>query len=169
MKHPIDSIRWIPVERLEANDYNPNVVYNQELKLLELSLLKQGWIQPVLACKEDDKYVIIDGYHRWWLTKNKQQCREMTDGMVPCAVLELSIPERMLLTVRINRAKGSHIACKMHELISSVVNEYQYSIADVCSAIGATKDEVDLLLKENVFKKLDIENHEYSKAWYPRK
>lgn len=166
MSHPIDNIEWIPVEALDANGYNPNTVFNQELALLKFSILKQGWIQPVLASRDG---VIIDGYHRWWLTKNDGQVYDKTAGRVPVAYLDISEPERMLLTVRINRAKGSHMAVKMHELVRKVVSDWGYSVAQVCEGIGATKDEVNLLLQENIFKKLGIERHEYSKAWYPKK
>lgn len=165
MKHPIENITWVNVEDLSANDYNPNMVFDQELKLLKHSLLTSGWIQPVL-CTQD--YEVIDGYHRWWLTKNDEEMFEFTNGKVPCAVMELTKADRIMLTVRINRAKGSHMAIKMHELVQQLVTEHAVSIKDVCTGIGATKAEVELLLQEGVFKKLDIENHKYSKAWYPK-
>jgi ParB-like chromosome segregation protein Spo0J len=169
MNHPIENIQWLPVDELESNDYNPNVVFNQELKLLEHSLLESGWIQPILVCEnESGKYTIIDGFHRWSLTKLSKRINEMSKGKVPCAVLKLSEAERMLLTVRINRAKGSHVALKMHDLVTSLIKEYGLSVEDVCKGLGASKDEVNLLLAENVFKKLDIQNHKYSKAWVPK-
>ena len=45
---PISKVTWINVDNLKSNNYNPNVVLNQELKLLEFSILKNGWIQPIL-------------------------------------------------------------------------------------------------------------------------
>jgi hypothetical protein len=57
---------------------------------------------------------------------------------------------------------------KMAELIKIVVEEYDYTIDQVKEAIGATKDEIELLLQENVFKALNIESHKYSEAWYPK-
>jgi hypothetical protein len=74
----------------------------------------------------------------------------------------------MLLTVRINRAKGVHASVKMAELIKSVIQEYDYTVDQVKEAIGATRDEIELLLEENVFKALGIEAHKYSEAWYPK-
>jgi ParB-like chromosome segregation protein Spo0J len=172
MDHPIDNIQWIEAVKLDPNDYNPNVVYTPELKLLKLSLMKQGWIQPILVNRDEmnpiAKPTIIDGFHRWMLTKEDSEISAMTDGKVPCAVLNLSEPDRMMLTIRINRAKGSHIAIKMHEIIDKLVTHYGIAKEGVAKGIGATKAEVDLLLAENVFKKLDIPNHKYSKAWYPK-
>jgi|TARA_R110000737_G_scaffold158703_1_gene186857 ParB-like chromosome segregation protein Spo0J len=165
MNHPIDSIQWIDAELLTANDYNPNVVLRHEFKLLEHSILKNGWIQPILVTEE---FVIIDGFHRATLAKTSKKIKAMSNGKVPCTVLALSEPERMLLTVRINRAKGVHASVKMAELIKIVVEEYDYTIDQVKEAIGATKDEIELLLQENVFKALNIESHKYSEAWYPK-
>ena len=164
MEHPISSIQWIESNLLQANDYNPNVVFNKELQLLELSILRNGWIQPILITQN---YEIIDGFHRWSLSKNSPKIADLTNGKVPCCVLELSEPERMLLTIRINRAKGSHISFKMSDIIKKLINEYNLPIEKVIRDIGATKEEIELLLMDDVFKKLDIQNHKYSKAWYP--
>jgi ParB-like chromosome segregation protein Spo0J len=176
---PIDNIRWIDAERLDANDYNPNYVLTTEMKLLKLSLLAQGWIQPVLVvsrlvpveCGGEappvliERYEIIDGFHRSTLCKTDKEVNEMTGGMVPCAVLDLSEADRKMLTVRINRAKGSHVAAKMHELITSLVNDHEVPITELCKQLGADKAEIELLLQESVFKKQNIEDHPYSRAW----
>lgn len=164
MTHPIDNITWIPVDDLKANNYNPNFVLTPELRLLKHSLLEQGWVQPILVTTDN---TIIDGFHRSTLAKTDKDIREMTDGKVPCAVLDLTPSEKKMLTVRINRAKGVHSAVKMHELVTELIEVDGLSIAEVCKGIGATKDEVNLLMQESVFKKLDIENHEYSNAWTP--
>ena len=168
MNNPIDNIVWLDIFELNPNDYNPNVVYNKELKSLELSLVTNGWIQPILVNKEGDEYVIIDGFHRYSLAKTSKKLLARDKGRVPCAVLELNEAERMLLTIRINRAKGSHIACKMSEIIKTLVEKHSMPIDKIMKGIGGTKDEIDLLLMDDVFKKLDIQNHKYSKAWYPR-
>lgn len=74
----------------------------------------------------------------------------------------------MMLTIRINRAKGKHIALKMHEIVRELAEHYGCSIKDICEGIGARKDEVELLLRDGVFAAKNInEESEYSKAWYP--
>ena len=162
---PINRIEWLETSKLNANDYNPNVVLNQELALLKFSILKSGWVQPILITSEG---VIIDGYHRYWLSANDKDIKAKYEGKCPCVVMELSEAERMLLTIRINRAKGNHQALKMSEIVRKVF-ELGYSQKDIGEAIGAGKEEIDLLLKANVFEALDIKNHTYSKAWIPKK
>jgi len=163
---PITNVEWVEVDSLSANDYNPNVVFKQEMKLLEFSIITHGWIQPILITADN---IIIDGFHRYTLAKTSPELRKLSDGLVPVVRMQLDEAARKLLTIRINRAKGSHIAIKMSDIIKSLVNDHGLPVKEIAREIGATKDEVELLLMENVFKKLDIENHQYSKAWYPSK
>lgn len=163
---PLSKIQWIDVNKLKANDYNPNVVLTNELKLLQLSMLKNGWIQPVLVTQD---YDIIDGFHRSTLCKINKDINKMTDGKVPCVVLNLSKPERILLTVRINRAKGNHIALKMNKLIQELINTYGLSKKYVAENLGATEREIELLLYDDVFDKYKLtEETLYSEAWKPK-
>lgn len=162
---PINNIQWIDVDQLSANDYNPNVVFNDELKLLEFSILKNGWIQPILVSKDN---VIIDGFHRFSLSCQSKKLREKYNGKVPCVVMDISEAERMLLTIRINRAKGSHIAFKMAEIVIALVDKHGMTLQEIGENIGADKEEVVLLYENSIFKKKDLQNKEYSKAWKPK-
>lgn len=164
MKHPIDNIEWVDPTTLRANGYNPNVVLTQELNLLKHSLLAQGWLQPVLASTEGE---IIDGYHRWWLSHNDKDVMKMSEGKVPVAFLDLTEAERMTLTIRINRAKGNHVAYKMHEIVYKLNKELGMDLDTIAKEIGANKKEVELLMQEGVFSVKDTQNHKYSKAWKP--
>lgn len=162
---PISNVEWVDVEKLSANDYNPNVVFSKEMELLKFSLLSNGWIQPILVTQD---FVIIDGFHRASLAKADKEVAAMTDGKVPVVIMNLTEPERMLLTIRINRAKGSHVAIKMSDIIKALVNDYGIPVKDICNGIGATKDEIDLLMMDNVFKKHNVDKEsKYSKAWVP--
>lgn len=165
--HPISNIEWVHVNDLAANDYNPNVCGGLEFDLLKLSLIKQGWIQPVLVCQRNK--IIIDGFHRYSLTKSVPEVYEATGGKIPVAYLDLTEPERKMLTVRINRAKGVHVAFRMHELVASLVADHGMAIEEVAQGIGATPDEINTLLMEDIFEKKDVANTDYSKAWGVKK
>jgi hypothetical protein len=79
--------------------------------------------------------------------------------------MDLNEAERMLLTIRINRAKGNHIAIKMHDIIKQLIDKHELSFDYVGESIGASKDEINLLYKDGVFDALNIKEHKYSKAW----
>lgn len=160
--NPISNVEWVDATKLQANDYNPNVVLNQELKLLEFSICKNGWIQPILVSED---YTIIDGFHRSFLSQHSKLLKEKFRGKVPVVVMKISEAERQLLTIRINRAKGNHVSIKMHSIIKSLIDEHKYSPQQIIEGIGCTKDEVDLLYKDGVFDHLNIKEHKYSRAW----
>lgn len=153
---PIENIQWIDPNTLVANDYNPNVVFTNEMRLLEFSLKKQGWIQPILVTKT---FTIIDGYHRHLISKKN-------DWFVPCAILDISDVDRKLLTIRINRAKGSHIAVRMSDLVNSLL-EAGVTKEYIAQEIGGDVEEVELLSKKDVFEKFNLEGFEYTKSWIP--
>jgi ParB-like chromosome segregation protein Spo0J len=169
MEHPINHIYWIDCDLLDANDWNPNHVFGPEMKLLELSLLTSGWIQPILVVPAPaGRYVSVDGFDRVTVARASPRVRQLTAGLVPCAVLDIPEAERMLLTVRINRAKGAHTALKMHDLVRRLIEIEGCSRETVAKGIGAAPGEIDLLLRENVFSALEIPDHAYSKAWVPK-
>lgn len=165
---PINQIEWVPAAELVANDYNPNHVMQTEMRLLRLSMLEQGWIQPVIVVREESKTVIVDGFHRTTLVRADKQVFALTDGLVPCVVMELNTKERKMLTIRINRAKGSHSALKMHEIVVALITEHGATVEEVMEGIGATRHEVDTLMTENLFARFDVDNITYQKAWRPK-
>lgn len=161
---PVENIKWIDCDSLKANHYNPNRVMNAEMNLIERSILRTGWIQPILVNKNN---TIIDGFHRWTLSRLSTQLREKYHGKVPCAVLDVTDAEAMVITVRINRAKGTHLAFRMSEYIKELIKVHKMPIDDLAKDIGATIEEVELLMRGDVFEAKDIENWTYSEAWFP--
>jgi ParB-like chromosome segregation protein Spo0J len=162
---PISKIEWRDAASLEANSYNPNCVFTPELRLLEKSILMTGWVQAILVSRDA---VIIDGFHRAMLSRDSKALQAKYRGMVPCAVLDISRPEAMMLTIRINRAKGTHVAVRMSEIVRELVDVHHISPEQIASEIGATADEIDLLRQDGVFKMKNISGYVYSKAWYPK-
>lgn len=162
---PISKVEWRKAESLTANEYNPNRVFNQELALLEQSILSTGWMQPVL-CNPDG--VIIDGFHRWMLSQESAKIRAKYEGWVPCVVLHVSRAEAMMMTIRINRAKGTHAAVRMSDIVKELIDVHGCDPHEVATKIGATKDEVDLLYQDSIFVAKDMKNYKYSRAWIPK-
>jgi len=161
---PIVKVGWVHCDELHANHWNPNRVFKLELELLERSLLSTGWIQPLLVGATGQ---IIDGFHRWRLSQDSPSVEQRYKRMVPVAVIDCDEPTAMAMTVRINRAKGSHSAVSMSELAHAIVNDYGWTREHLAAEIGAHIDEVDLLLQENVFTLKKVHHWAYTEAWYP--
>ena len=62
-RSPVYNVRAVPVEKIVANSYNPNVVAPPEMKLLELSIWEDGFTMPCVCYydKEADRYILVDG------------------------------------------------------------------------------------------------------------
>ena len=161
---PISRIQWLDAADLKGNDYNPNVVFTPELRLLETSLMLTGWVQPVLC---DPERNIIDGFHRWRLSQDSKQLRERYGGKVPVAILSVTRPQAIMLTIRMNRAKGVHVAYRMSDVINELIDDHGCERAEIAAGIGATLDEIDILYADSIFKSRNLADYKYSKAWVP--
>lgn len=164
MKHPIDNVQWIPSRELKANNYNPNAVLNSELKLLEESILSNGWVFPIVV---NPNNIIIDGFHRWQLSLTSQKIRERDAEEVPCVVVDISDREAMMMTVRMNRAKGQHVAFRMSDLVQSLVDDYDVTPEEMIQKMGMTPGEVELLYDGSLLKRHKLKDYKYSNAWVP--
>ena len=60
-KSPVYNVIAVPVEKVQANDYNPNVVAPPEMRLLELSIWEDGFTMPCVCYydKEKDVYILV--------------------------------------------------------------------------------------------------------------
>lgn len=164
MGEPIDRIEWRPVDSLRGNDYNPNVTFNAELDLLERSILTYGWTTAILVNRDG---TIIDGFHRARVAASSKALRERYAGKVPCSVIDVAVPEAMILTVAMNRARGTHVAGRMSDLVRRLIDEHGMDPDDLAKRIGGDRAEIDLLYQADLLKHRKIQSHEYSRAWVP--
>jgi ParB-like chromosome segregation protein Spo0J len=104
---PVDFVRWIPIERIQANDYNPNSVGSREMGLLYTSIKQDGYTQPIVTIEDRDAHIIIDGFHRYFTGKQMRDIREKVQAHLPVVVIDKDINNRMASTIRHNRARGS--------------------------------------------------------------
>lgn len=162
---PVDRIRWVPVEDVEPNDYNPNSVAKIEMGLLYTSILHDGYTQPVVTIYDADreKYVIVDGFHRYFTCRNNPDIRDRNMGYLPIVILDKPINDRMASTVRHNRARGKHSIDGMSNMVFQM-SENGWSEAEICGELGMEAEEVLRLKHITGFSKL-FENAEYKKAW----
>lgn len=148
MKSPVYNVIAVPIEKIEANSYNPNSVAPPEMKLLETSIWEDGYTMPVVCyyLPEKDKYEIVDGFHRYTVLKTSKRIFTRENGMLPVTVIDKPIQDRMASTIRHNRARGSHSI----ELMSNIVDELVkagMSDAWIIKHIGMDADEL-LRLKQ---------------------
>ena len=129
---PLDAVHWIERDLIRANDYNPNRVPRVELRLLKISILQDGWTQPIVVHRES--MVIIDGEHRWTVAADPEVAK-LTGGRVPVVFVEGDRARRMMSTIRHNRARGEHAVLPMAEIVKALLQG------------GTTREDVMFLLQ----------------------
>ena len=146
-RSPVYNIRAVPVEKVVANSYNPNIVAPPEMKLLELSIWEDGYTMPcVCYYAEGDVYELVDGYHRYQVLKTSRRIYEREKGLLPVSVIEKDISNRMASTIRHNRARGTHNIELMSEIIAEL-SRANMSDQWIMRHIGMERDEL-LRLKQ---------------------
>lgn len=163
--NPVDNVKWVPLKKVKANDYNPNQVAKNEMGLLYTSIDHDGYTQPVVTIydKDKDEYVIVDGFHRYSVMKHYKSIRERNKGMLPVVVIEKDINDRMASTVRHNRARGKHSIEGMSKIVFEML-ENGWSDAEIIDELGMEMEELLRLKHITGFSKL-FEDTEYNRAW----
>ncbi len=157
---PCLEVQIVPIDKVQANNYNPNMVSSQNMKLLEESIVSNGFCFAVVTIWDPDleKYVIIDGFHRYLIFRDYLQAKEL-----PIIVLEHDITKRMEATVQFNRARGVHQVELMGDLVKALV-EQGVSDDEIAVKLGMEIEEVFRLKQITGIAEL-FKNQIYSKSW----
>jgi ParB-like chromosome segregation protein Spo0J len=163
--YPIDKIVWIDRAEIQPNDYNPNSQAPPEHRLLILSILEDGWTQPIVVHRET--MTIVDGEHRWKASENPA-IYARTAGRVPVVFVEGSLEQRKASTIRHNRARGVHGILPMARIVQEL-HEAGLSRAKIQKILGMEDEEVQRLLSragspERVGTKT---NGKFTASWKP--
>lgn len=167
---PINDVEWIPVEKVHANNYNPNSVATPEMKLLYISVKKDGYTQPVVTIydQKKDRYVIVDGFHRYSIMRRYKDIYASCEGKLPCVVLRgKTMNDLMASTVRHNRARGKHSVNGMANIVMEMLLNGA-SDKQVCDNLGLEAEELIRLKYITGYAKL-YEDNDYSRAAYSEK
>lgn len=162
--NPVDNVRWIPIEKIYANDYNPNAVALAEMRLLYTSIKHDGYTMPIVCFydPEHDRYIIVDGFHRYSIMKRFRDIYEANHGHLPVAVIKKSLNDRMASTIRHNRARGKHSVDGMGKLVTDMLTN-GWPDERICAELGLEKEELVRLKHVTGYAKF-FKGHTYSRA-----
>ncbi|MGM7473511.1 IbrB-like domain-containing protein [Proteus mirabilis] len=168
---PIDCVLWIKQQQVIANDYNPNVMSPTEKRLLETSLVKDGYTQPVVVLpiqqskNKPSQWQVVDGYHRYLLSK-KNSLNKRINGYLPITVLDVeshTMADQMAATIRHNRARGQHQVAAMSDIVRDL-SRLGWNDQKIGDELGMSQDEVLRLKQISGLAELFSE-HDFSEAW----
>lgn len=163
---PVDFVQWIAMDTVRANDYNPNSVAPPEMKLLEVSILEDGYTQPIVSWRHDDINEVVDGFHRHRVGRESKEVGARIHGYLPLVVINderADLGDRMASTIRHNRARGKHRVDAMLDIVVELKRR-NWSDEKIAKNLGMEPDEILRLTQITGLAEL-FSDQEFSKAW----
>lgn len=162
---PVDLVLWVKNESVHANDYNPNSVAPPEMKLLETSIMADGYTQPIVTWNNEG-HEVVDGFHRHRVGKESEVVNARIHGYLPIVKINESQEDkgdRMAATIRHNRARGKHKVESMSEIVVELKRRF-WSDEKIANELGMEADEVLRLQQITGLSSL-FSDAEFSEAW----
>ncbi len=163
---PVDCVLWIPVATVEANDYNPNNVAPPEMRLLEISVVEDGYTMPVVTWLDEDRREVVDGFHRRRVGLESKAVRKRTHGYLPVTTVNqdrVDRGDRMASTIRHNRARGKHQVAAMSDIVVELKRR-KWSDERIGRELGMEPDEVLRLSQISGLAEM-FADRDFSQAW----
>lgn len=162
---PLRGVEFVPRDTLRANDYNPNRVNEENLRLLTQSILSNGWTLPIVARPDG---TIIDGFHRWTVA-GRDPLATRLGGLVPVVrVNHTDKADDVYGTITHNRARGTHLLEPMKAIVKELLDEGK-SVDEIGKATGMKPEEVFRLAdfsREQFLERMIGSAEGYSQAQY---
>jgi ParB/RepB/Spo0J family partition protein len=105
-------VEQVPIDQLRPDPANPRRISNAELEALTRSIREYGFVQPVLARREDS--TVIGGHQRLLAA------RRLGYKTVPVTFLDISLEQSRVLSLALNKISGEWdeelLACMLADL-----------------------------------------------------
>lgn len=163
---PVDCVLWVNGSEVEANDYNPNSVAPPEMRLLEHSILEDGYTQPIVTFDQGDRREVVDGFHRNRVGKECKSVRDRLHGYLPVVTINAEREDkadRIAATIRHNRARGKHQVTAMSDIVLELKRR-NWTDAKVAKELGMDADEVLRLTQIGGLAEM-FADRDFSEAW----
>jgi DNA modification methylase len=151
---PSLTVEEVSIDLLRPDPANPRRIGDEDLDSLERSLRQFGFVQPVLARREDG--TVIGGHQRL------VAARRLGLATVPVTYLDLSIEQAHLLNLALNKIGGSFD----EQLLARLLADLQSSPDIDLSLSGFGEDEIKDLLRslETREKREQVESFDLDEA-----
>ena len=165
---PVDFVKWVKCDEIVANDYNPNKVAPPEMELLEISIINDGYTQPIVTWQneEKDKIEVIDGFHRNRVGKESKIVNQRINGYLPTVIIRKEKEgknDRIASTIRHNRARGKHQIDAMSEIVLELKNR-NWTNSRIARELGMDEDEILRLCQITGLEHL-FTDKDFSRSW----
>lgn len=140
----------IPLETVDIDDILPREINPNEMDAKMFAFLTQyihgaGYLQPILVVREEDKFRIIDGEHRWRASK--------ADGYtaLDVVVVDKSLREQIIAQLNFNLIHGELNPAKYGAVLTLLMGD-DLNSADLSKVIAMEQSEIDayIALGQNI-------------------
>ena len=151
---PSPTVEQVPIDELHPDLANPRRISDDELDALERSLRQFGFVQPVLARREDR--TVIGGHQRL------VAARRLGLATVPVTWLDVSVEQARLLGLALNKISGSWDDALLARLLADLQATPDLDL----SLSGFGEDEIGDLVRslETREKREQVENFDLDEA-----
>lgn len=163
---PVDFVKWVVNSNVVSNDYNPNKVAPPEMQLLEISIMNDGYTQPIVTWQKDNLSEVVDGFHRSRVGKESKVVNQRIKGYLPTVIIRKEQEDkndRIASTIRHNRARGKHQVDAMSEIVLELKNR-NWKNDRIARELGMDEEEILRLCQitglQDIFK-----DDDFSKSW----
>ena len=165
---PVAHVQIVDRNLLKPNDYNPNKVTEDNLKLLMQSILTNGWTLPIVVRPD---FTIIDGFHRWTVS-GREPLLSRLGGKVPIVIVDhKDHDEDIYGTITHNRARGQHLLEPMKKIVKELLDSGK-TVPEISKQLGMKPEEIFRLsdfTREDFLKMLTKDHPQFSEAYIVRK
>lgn len=160
IEFPVLNVKMVDIDKVVANNYNPNKVAPPEMQLLKHSIEEDGYTQPIVTYydSEEDKYIVVDGFHRYRCAKEYFNLKK-----VPIVTIDKNLENRIASTIRHNRARGTHQIMDMSNVVL-MLTQKGWTEKQISIHLGMELDEI-IRLKQITGLKDMFANHVFSNSW----
>ncbi|MCG9753490.1 ParB/RepB/Spo0J family partition protein [Vibrio brasiliensis] len=161
---PICTTKLLPLDAINANDYNPNKMGKPESRLLQHSIEQDGLTLPVLVnqVNGDEGYTLIDGFHRYELLKSKPHLQPLS-GYIPALILNKTRSKAIATSVRHNIARGVHQVELTADMVI-MLKQLNWSNNQIGLELGMDRDEVLRMQQITGLAQIFL-GEDFSKSW----
>jgi ParB-like chromosome segregation protein Spo0J len=138
------------------------------MELLRVSIMADGYTQPIVANLEDGGYEVVDGFHRNRVGKECLDVHARVHGYLPVVQIKASQvdkSDRMASTIRHNRARGKHRVDAMSDIVLELKRR-NWSDEKIGKNLGMDPDEILRLTQIGGLAEM-FADEDFSQAWEP--
>ena len=132
-----DQVRWIPLDQIDPNPYQPRaVIRGEELQSLVQSIQEKGLLQPVVVRPKGERFELVAGERRLLA------CREAGLERIPAVVMEIEDRELLELALVENLQREDLSPIEEARAYRTLMEEFGLSQAEVARIVSKDRSSV---------------------------